>query len=188
MALVSCQECEAQISDRAVACPRCGAPVAAPPLPTVATASAGPPPSEAMVARVWEVPKSSIMGHTVTLAWVADELVRELQKTDIQVTDRHETGFSLSREAKAMVNQVGFQGEIRLSDAGDRIGVQLLGQKDLSKAVAGGLLNLCTAILVCPPILLCTGAKAAVERNYVERTIGSIITKLCAKLGTASPR
>lgn len=36
MALVSCSECAAQISDRAAKCPRCGCPVTAPPAEDVA--------------------------------------------------------------------------------------------------------------------------------------------------------
>lgn len=141
-------------------------------------------PESSMVARLWQIPKTSTMGHTITLELLSGQIVAELRKTDIAARVVEPSRVMLSRSGSTWQNKVAFDGEIRLRDAGDRIGIQLLGNKNASKAAAGGLLDVCTGILVCPPLLLCTGANVAMERNYVERSLDSIITKTCNRLGT----
>jgi hypothetical protein len=43
MALITCPECQAQISDRATACPRCGAPIAGPMVNAMPVVTVKPP-------------------------------------------------------------------------------------------------------------------------------------------------
>ena len=142
-----------------------------------------PPPDDAMVVILWQISKSSVMGQVISHELVIDGITRELKKTDIAVTRADGERLVLSRGGSAWQNKVAFKGEIRVSDAGDRIGVQLHGKKDRSKAAAGGLMDICSAILVCPPILCCTGTNALIERNYVEKTIDAIIVNMCKRFG-----
>jgi hypothetical protein len=136
------------------------------------------------VVRLWQIPKSSVTGATITAQLVIDELVAQLSTTDITATTHGSSSLLLSRSGSFWANQSDFEGELRISDAGDRIGVQLLGEKDRTKAAAGVSLSICFGWLVCPPLLFCLPIEAAMEVNYVERSVGSIIENLCGRLGT----
>lgn len=134
-------------------------------------------------ARIWRVSRLSATGATVTLDVVRAFIVQELRKTDIEVSSAAHDHLSIGRNASFWRNRVGFSGTIRFFDNDQEIAVQLLGSTDPTAAAAGGIIDICFGILVCPPALLCAGVNGISEFNYVERSMDAMLSKMRATLG-----